>query len=706
MKIKNPLTMNDWDIKNFLIIVVSIQLSIIGLILLSNFQIFNLLIIRVAIGCIYLLYIPGLLLLRIFKLHNLGSVKTTLFSIGLSITTIIGLGFFINTTFPLLGFTHPISIMCFIITLSIAVSFLCYLSYKIDNYPIETSYINLKDAMCYISLLFILALSIIGTYLVNFYNNTLLLYVFLFVVSIFIILSVCTKLISNNIFPFLIFIISLSLLYHNALISSHIWGWDIFVEYNLANLVLQNSIWNSSLYSNVNPMLSIVMLAPLLSITCNLDLTWVFKLIFPLIFSFVPVGLYILFKDQTNDIISFLACIFFVSLNTFYVDMFYLARQQIAELFLVLILLIMVSNILNYTKKTSLILIFSISLILSHYGLSFIFIFMLIVSCIIYYIYKLMTINKYNNILLNIYIIVPLIVFLYTWYVYNSNSSLIYSILGIGVKISTTAIYEFANSENSQGLYLLTKTPGSSLYLVYKLIQIACQISIFIGLIAVVLTNSYKKINIEYLIISYIAFIICVMAIIIPYFAGFLYVSRIYQIALIFLAPFCIIGLHKILTIFNAQFKFICIFNDYHIFALISIFIVIFLLFNSGVIFELAKDKPYSFSLNTTREFPIFSESDILSAQWLNSNANNYKVFGDSYNRLIFYKYTLNVYGTLPNDIHKGTYIYLGHNNILTNKLRIQGDLSNIYYDNIDKYIGSNYKLLDSGYSQIYYQQI
>ena len=59
MKILDPLQMNDWDIKEILIVVVSIQLGLLGSIGLG-FVGFDIPILRQILGFIYLIFIPGM----------------------------------------------------------------------------------------------------------------------------------------------------------------------------------------------------------------------------------------------------------------------------------------------------------------------------------------------------------------------------------------------------------------------------------------------------------------------------------------------------------------------------------------------------------------------------------------------------------------------------------------------------------------------
>src|SRR5665647_3897766 len=95
MNLVNIFKMNDWNLKTFLIVIFSIQLAICGSIALNLLGI-NLPIIRQLISIIYLLFVPGSLCLRCLKIHGLSIIESLLYSIGLSITSLMFIGFFIN----------------------------------------------------------------------------------------------------------------------------------------------------------------------------------------------------------------------------------------------------------------------------------------------------------------------------------------------------------------------------------------------------------------------------------------------------------------------------------------------------------------------------------------------------------------------------------------------------------------------------------
>ena len=93
MQINNPLQMNDWEIKKFLKLILAIQLAMLGVIGLDFTGLQNP-IIRQFVGFIYLTFVPGIIILRILRLRKLGNIETLLYTVGLSIATLMFTGLF------------------------------------------------------------------------------------------------------------------------------------------------------------------------------------------------------------------------------------------------------------------------------------------------------------------------------------------------------------------------------------------------------------------------------------------------------------------------------------------------------------------------------------------------------------------------------------------------------------------------------------
>jgi uncharacterized membrane protein len=713
MQINNPIQMNDWNIKFFLKVVLAVQLAVWGVIGLDAVGL-QIPILRQLIGFIYLAFIPGIIILRILKLHKLGNIETLLYTVGLSIAALMFTGLFMNTVYPLLGISGPISLTSLIITISVVVLVLCVLSYVRDKDFSDPSIIDIGDVLSPPALFLCLIpfLAVFGTYLVNFHHDNIILMFLIVILALIAILIAFDKFIPNKLYPFAVFIIALSLLYHMSLISMYLWGWDIQLEYQLCNLVTMNGIWDSTIPISYNAMLSIVMVAPIFSDICGMSLTWVFKIIYPLLFSLVPLGLYRVFQKQTNDKIAFLSCFFFVSLFTFYSEMLALARQQIAELFLVLLILVMIDNGMNKINRSLLFIFFGISLTVSHYGTSYIYMFCLIAAWLILvsgeYPWMQKRMNNFyskfgrkreklagNSISLKIEdrtisstFVLLFITFTLTWYMYVSSSSAFDLIVNIGDHIASSIFTEFLNPEVAEGWGILTGETVSPLHSVGKYLHLLSQFFIAVGVITLMSKREGMKSEREYNAFTVVNFVICFAAIGVPYFASSLNTTRLYHITLIFLAPFCMIGGITVFGIISrvvkASWTSKSVENSLKV---LSLLFAMFLLFNSGWVYEVTKNHPGSISLSqeSVKEYgdtkikssfytTLTPEQEVFSAKWLSNKMKHEEKVYATYNDIRVH--ALTSYGMIPVEdvpiltnstkkIQEDAYVYLHYLNII-----------------------------------------
>jgi uncharacterized membrane protein len=670
MKVLNPLQINDWEYKPFLIIILSIQFAMWGAIGMDSLGI-QIPILRQLVGSIYLIFIPGVIILRILKLHKLGNIETLLYSAGLSISVMMFAGLFINTIYPSLGIPKPISLKILITTISAFVMVLSILSYIRDKNFSDPSSIDTKDILSPAALFLICIpfLAIYGSYLTNFYQNNILLMFMILVISAMIVSIGFNKFIPQKLYPLTIFMISIALLFHNSLISKYIWGWDIHLEYYLSNLVITDSLWNPVFPSPVNAMLSIVMVSPIFSYISNMDLTSIFKIIYPLIFSLVPLGLYRVFQKQMDDKIAFFACFFFISISTFYTEMLALARQQIAELFLTLLILLMIDTNMAKMKRSFLLIIFSISLIVSHYGLSYILMAIITTVWIIFTLFESSAMHqlmhylysrsiklqekklKVNPLLpeINDPIVSSRFVFLFiisalTWYTYVSGSAAFSTIIHISDHITSSIYKDFLNPQSVQGLNMVMTKTATPVQYINKIINLLNQVFILAG-IFVILKYNEIKFEKKYLIFSLVNLFILFASVSVPFFASSLNMTRIYHITLFFLAPSCVIGGIAAFNLISKNIRFA--WTDKNVgrsLKILSIYFVIFWLYQIGFIYQVAEGSSQSISIgqesikkygDMQTKLSFYSsyipEQDIFSAKWLSKARDpGYKIYSDS----------------------------------------------------------------------------
>ncbi len=675
----NFIQINDWEIKNFFKFIVIMQFIVLSTIILETMGL-QILYLRNFFVFIYITFLPGLLILRILKLHKLGNSNTLLYAIGLSILFLMVIGFLVNLIYPIFGISRPISTINLITTISFVMFVLCVLSYLRDKDFFSSSEINIgilfSNPALFLYLLPILVIN--GTYLVNYYHNNILLMIVILIISSIPLLITFSKFIPKKLYPLTIFIIALSLLYHKTLISPYLTGWDIQGEYYFYNLVEMNGFWNSSLVHNSNSVLSVTLFPAIYSKLMNLDGAFVFKIVYPFLFAFVPLGLYNIFKKQTDEKMAFLSVFYFISLFTFYTEMTALGKQQIAEIFYMLLILTMIDDNIDDFIKSFFYILFGAGVVFSHYGMSYLYMLMLIFTLFIFKFVLKHTSNVFTSVTVLRFIVLGIF-----WNIYNTSSSSFVTIINIGENIIKN-INLFLSPESTQALSLLMTKPTSLLHLIFKIFYYISQFFIIIGIMNLLFSIiKGKKIRYddEFVAFSITNFLIFLLVIFIPMFLG-MRIKRIYHIMTFFLAPFFIIGWiefsNKVSIIFS--WKTNKMNNQLRI---LSIFLAIFLLLNSGFIFEIANDHPNSISLSqesikqggsieriNNYYSMFFTDYDVYGVRWISTKRDNQtKIYADfARKELIFTSYGMMLDECLllknTTIISGDSYLYLGYQNL------------------------------------------
>ena len=334
-----------------------------------------------------------------------------------------------------------------------------------------------------------------------------------------------------------------------------------------------------------------------------------------------------------------------MSLVVFFTEMLQLARQEIAELFLGLVLLLLVNKSMEKSKWTLLFLIFTFSLVLSHYGLTYLFIGMIVVTWAASFLISKIkpgTVSDLNRRLTPLILIgmAGLLCHMVHRHVKcrpvpdhghgrgqdrqpicrvgNDLYLTPATIPGTATNLTTGQTNE-ANGI-TQPLAIITTSKVSILHDNYLYILLATQAMIVLGILSSLLFKGTFKFTREYYTLAFINVSLLALALVVPMFASSLNTTRLYQITLIFLAPFIVAGwvnffrLPELVTrrtirgLLPASL------------ALLSIFLVVYLVFNTGLIFEVFKDVPMSYSLNNKNEnmtYTIYNTMEVAGAEWM-----------------------------------------------------------------------------------------
>jgi len=336
----------------------------------------NILFLRQILGFLFLTILPGLLILQILRLNEIGATEKFILSVGLSVSFVIFFGLLINILLFNLRYEIPLATIPLLISFNLAFIVLAVIGCKTNKTPIlSLRNLNLsasEKAFLIFPILFP-ALSILGMHVMNTRDNNIILLFLLFLIPVYI-AFICfyNYNFPKRLYPASIFLISISLLLLMSLRSNHIIGVDIHHEYYFFQTTLNKLHWSIFEYSSLNACLSISLLPTVVQSLLNIAPEFLFKIFFPLLFSISPLIIYVLSKKYIGEGYAFIASSFFMFQKHFFWAEFY-PRTLTAVLFFALAMMTHFSDKINPLKRRILFIVFMASCIVSHYSTTYIF---------------------------------------------------------------------------------------------------------------------------------------------------------------------------------------------------------------------------------------------------------------------------------------------------------------------------------------------
>jgi len=152
------------------------------------------------------------------------------------------------------------------------------------------------------------------------------------------------------------------------------------------------------------------------------------------------------------------------------------------------------------------------------------------------------------------------------------------------------------------------------------------ELFIAIGVVALMLKKTHFRFDRDYTIFSMIACAFLVALIAIPGLADVLNMTRFYHILLMFLAPFCVIGMW---TSFQYASKYVFKHQKTILFTLLIVVILVpYFLFQTNFVYEVAKSESWFIPLSEYRMNPVqlydnygfVDSNDVYCAEWVSNN--------------------------------------------------------------------------------------
>ncbi|HUS49128.1 MAG TPA: hypothetical protein VMZ91_03130, partial [Candidatus Paceibacterota bacterium] len=309
---------------------------------------------RAIFSFIFLITIPGLLIMLMFKIREINSWEYLVYTIGLSVAFLMFGGLFINWVLPLVGIDKPLSLVPLLISFNVLLLIFWVITYKRNKeilLEIKPPKLDRLNKLFFTIPTIFPILSIFGVSILNNQGPNYLTLIMLGGIAIYVFFIVLfRKKLNENIYHWAILMMSISLLLMYSLRSWYISGGDIHQEYQMFQLTKENFHWSMSNFPRnaYNACLSITILPTILSSFLNINDEYIFKLVFQIVFSFVPVIIFLFLKRHAKGIIAFLASFFFISQWQFINQMPTVIRQEIAILFFALFLIALFDKNFNF----------------------------------------------------------------------------------------------------------------------------------------------------------------------------------------------------------------------------------------------------------------------------------------------------------------------------------------------------------------------
>lgn len=172
-----------------------------------------------------------------------------------------------------------------------------------------------------------------------------------------------------------LFLLGAALVLMTSLRGWYITGHDIQQEFHALGLTSGNGAWDVSLFREpYNACLSITILPTLLGRIAHLHDPYLLKVVFPVLFAVAPVLVYRIARRFLTLAPAVLAAVWFMAFPTFFTDMAFLARQEIAFIFLGAAFLVITDRSQSLARRRAWLVVMALGVIFSHYSTTYVLI--------------------------------------------------------------------------------------------------------------------------------------------------------------------------------------------------------------------------------------------------------------------------------------------------------------------------------------------
>ncbi len=327
------------------------------------------------IGIPFVLLLPGLLTLLLARSVREPLPMRLATAVALSVFELIVLGLLANGTLPSLGVERPLDTTYALWLISTLLLVLLVLAWsKITDLRVVlpnvlSSRLLQRGTFLLVPAMFS-GMGAAGAFLLDRYDHAWLTIALLAGIALYVIAYMRhARSLPSHIAPFALFFIAMALLFMTSLRGEYITGHDIQREYFVFQLAKDAGRWSAEAYRDAyNACLSITVLPTLLSNVLHVPDMYVYKALMQGVFATSVVGAFYIARTLLAVPFAFLSTVVLMSFPTFFQDMPFLVRQEVAFLFLVPMIYFLFNDRYSLDARRVLFLLFGAGVLLAHYS--------------------------------------------------------------------------------------------------------------------------------------------------------------------------------------------------------------------------------------------------------------------------------------------------------------------------------------------------
>lgn len=352
------------------------------LISVSRINVFGML---TVIATITLCIVPGLLTMILFRIAVADFWGYLGIAISLSLIEIVLVALIGNTLLPDIGISRPLDATVLVPDISVFLSMMILeiwrrrrtFEFRLPRYML---FDTARGAILGLAPILFVPIAIAGAFrLNNGADGTLILCMLVAIAAYaaFAVYAAGTE--DREVLPAILFSLALSLLFMNSLRGWHVTGHDIQREFSVFRLTKMDGIWSIARYRDAyNACMSITILPTIFSNLTAIADPYIYKALFQGLFATAVPVIFLSIRRYASAAVAFLSTFFFIAFPTFYQDMPFLNRQEIAFIFLASMIFVIFERPLPLSVRRTLFVILGIGMALSHYSTVYVFVAILI----------------------------------------------------------------------------------------------------------------------------------------------------------------------------------------------------------------------------------------------------------------------------------------------------------------------------------------